>query len=98
MSKFPSFLRLSDIPPYGSTTFCFSTHLSTDTWVVSAFRPWCVVRGAAVNTVRGRLRLLPVTAGVSQDSPVFCPQERVETRMEVLRIDEDVHWLSREEL
>uniref|UniRef100_A0A8D1N0W1 Calponin-homology (CH) domain-containing protein n=1 Tax=Sus scrofa TaxID=9823 RepID=A0A8D1N0W1_PIG len=25
-------------------------------------------------------------------------EERVETRMEVLRIDEDVHWLSREEL
>lgn len=66
---------------------------------LGCFRLSAVVRGgAAVNTVRGRLRLLPVTAGVSQDSPVFCPQERVETRMEVLRIDEDVHWLSREEL
>ena len=37
MLELPFFLRLNTIPWNACATFCFSIHLSMDTWVASTF-------------------------------------------------------------
>ena len=47
MSEFLFFLRLSNVPSYGYTTFCLSIHLSMDSWAAST--SWIFVYNAAIN-------------------------------------------------
>ena len=71
------FLRLNNIPLCGYTTFCLSSHLSMDVWVVSTFcLLWMLLRWEQVCKHPFKSLLSLLVEGVLSGSQNVRPEER----------------------